>query len=201
MNSKSFSLISVLTLSSISYNVFSQKKGFEGLAYAKTSLESIIKQYGATIPDSSKTYKDYYLPISKKYNAAKASYSAFLGAMKDCILNSNTEKKIKKCLQSRTLNIENNLDTLRSLFDNAYLEYYLKHQIKTQGEIITKNNGAITADTIKALMGALIDAGIKIWDEFQKRNKQFKDDYLANIQNKDYILSDFDDLIKQVNKK
>jgi hypothetical protein len=185
----------------ISNQLCAQKKGFESLAFAKTSLESIVKQYGSDIPDSSKVYKEYYLPISKQYNQAKASYAAYLGAMKDCILENDGEKKIKKCLQKQTLDIKKNLDSLQALFDNAYLFYYIEHPTPSNAEIKPHNTGVITAATITSLISALIDAGIKIWDEIQKKNKQFKDDYLTNIGSKDYVLGDFDDLVKQGSAK
>jgi hypothetical protein len=181
----------------VNNQLFSQKKGFASLAFAKTSLESIVKQYGADIPDTSEVYKKYYLLISREYNEAKANYSAYLGAMKDCILNNDREKAIKGCLQKQTLNIEKNLDSLQVLFSNAYLLYFLVHPVSTNAETKPHNTSAITAATVTALLGALVDAGIKIWDEIQKKNKQFKDDYLTNIGSKDYILGDFDDLVKQ----
>ena len=187
----------VVLLSFVTVGYSQNKTGFASLAYAKTSLESIVKQYGAEIPDSSKVFKDFYLPISKQYNAAKANYEAFKGAMNDCILSNNTEKKTKQCLQRQTLNVEKNLDTLQGLFGSMFVLYYIEHPVNPKVENTTKNTGIITADFIKILIGALLDAGVKIWDEIQKKNKQFKDDYLKSIQSAQYTLGDFDVLLKQ----
>ena len=103
------------------YSCVSQKQGFESLSYAKTSLESIIKEFGSTINDSSGTYRKYYISLSKQYNNAKANYEAQRCSMKDCILNNNSQKKIKKCWQSKQLNVQNSLDSLQSILDAAYI--------------------------------------------------------------------------------
>ena len=52
-------------------NMFGQSKGFEFLSSSKSSLESIIKIYASAIPDTSETYKKYYLLLAKNYNKAK----------------------------------------------------------------------------------------------------------------------------------
>ena len=182
----------------ISVASFSQKKGFEFLSSGKTSLESVIKTYASSIPDSSETFKKYYVALSRNYNKAKASYNGYRGAMKDCILNNDNKRKIQQCLRTKSVDIEGRLDTLDMILEQAYLEAYFKSGGQTIPSTTSgKNSGFFTGDMIKELIDSLINGTVKLWGESKKFKKQYKDDYLNNIASKEYDLSDLDELIKQ----
>ena len=179
-----------------------QKKGFESLAFAKSKLESILKEYSSTIDSNSETYKAYYFPLSKQYNSAKAEYDAYRGSMKDCILNNNNRKKIISCLQTKQLNVKSSLDSLDNILEMAYFQAYSKDS--TSKIPITNsghNTGLVTGDFIKTVLDSLVSGVINIWDQSKKYKKQFKDDYLSNIENKNYALSDFTELVKPPSKR
>ena len=181
---------------------YAQKTGFESLAFAKSKLESILKQYNSVIDSNSNVNRQYYFPLSKQYNSAKAEYDSYRGSMKDCILNNNNRKKIISCLQTKQLNVKSSLDSLNSILEMAYLQSYSEDSTKKVP--ITNsghNTGLITGDFIKTVLDSLISGVIKIWDQSKKYKKQFKDDYLNNIESKDYALSDFTELVKPPSKK
>jgi hypothetical protein len=180
---------------------FGQSKGFEFLSSSKSSLESIIKVYATTIPDTSETYKKYYLPLARNYNKAKSSFDGYRGSMKDCIMNNNTKRKIQQCLQEKVANIKEQLDSLGYILDMAYLEAYSKRIIKERDpQYSGKNTGIITADFIKTLLDSLLVGTLKVWDQIKKYRKEYKDTYLGEISNKQYELSDIDELLIQKNK-
>src|SRR5579875_998390 len=159
-----------------------QSKGFEFLSSSKSSLESVIKVYAKTIPDTSETYKKYYLALVRNYNKAKSSYDGYRGGMKDCIMNNNTKRKIQQCLQSKVVNIKQQLDSLSFILDMAYLEAYSKQTIKQKDPNYTgKNTGLITDDFVKSLLDSLISGTLKIWDQIKKYRKEYKDTYLSEI--------------------
>jgi hypothetical protein len=178
------------------FNCYSQSKGFEFLAASKSSLESVIRSYAKAIPDSSDTYKQYYLSLITNYNKAKASYDGYRGAMKDCILNNETKGKIQRCLQSKSVSIKSQLDSLDNVLERAYLDAYLKKTIKKNDPVYSgQNTGLFTGDFIKSLLDTLLNGTLKLWDQTKKYRKEYKDNYLNNIASKDYDLSDVDDLL------
>lgn len=186
----------------LSLNTFSQTNGFEFLASSKTSLESIIKLYASSIPDTTETYKKYYLPLGFNYNKAKASYDGYRGAMKDCILNNKNQKQIQECLKTKMVDIKSQLDTLSAILNAAYIEAYSKQILKSSDPTYSgQNSGLITGDFIKGLLDTLITGTIKIWDQIKKYRKDYKDTYLTQISNKEYDLAEFDQLLKGSNKE
>jgi hypothetical protein len=173
-----------------------QSKGFEFLSSSKSSLESIIKVYASAIPDSSRTYKKYYLPLANTYNKAKSSYNGYRGSMKDCILNYNTKTKIQHCLQSNSVSIKDQLDSLNSILTRAYFEAYSQNLTKSPDPTYSgKNTGLITGDVIKSILDTLLNGALKLSDQIQKYRKDYKDGYLNAITSKEYDLADFDDLL------
>ena len=182
----------------VSDRCFCQKKGFEFLSFAKSSLESVISDYAATIPDTSAVFKKYYIALARNYNKAKASYDGYRGAMKGCILDNNSKNKIVKCLQSKTVDIQGNLDTLETVLESAYFEESsIQSKPGNNPGYSGKNSGLITTSFISSFFDSLVNGAIKLWDQSQKYKKQFRDDYLNNITSKDYDLSELDDLLKK----
>lgn len=184
-----------LFINTISY---SQTKGFEFLASSKSSLESVIKTYANSITDTSETYKIYYIPLLKYYNKAKASYNGYRGAMKDCILSNESKKKIQRCLKSKSVNIQEQLDSLDNILNNAYLDAYSKKALKADVPTYSgKNTGLFTGDFIKTLLDSLLDGTIKLWDQSKKYRREYKDNYLSNISSKEYDLVDIEVLLSK----
>jgi hypothetical protein len=182
----------------IQINAYTQKGGLEFLSYAKSSMESVISNYASAIPDTSIVYKKYYLSLAKSYNSLKANYSGYRGSLKDCILNNNSKKKIQNCLAGKTIDIKGSLDTLQSVMDQAYLEQYALQGSKTKDPTFSGHNSTLVpANFVSGLLDTLISGVLKVWDQTQKYKKQYRDDYLNNITNKDYDLSEIDDLLKR----
>jgi hypothetical protein len=191
------SILIVLSLIIVNFSS-GQTKGFEFLSASKSSLESIIKEYANSIPDTSETFKKFYLPLAKNYNKAKASYNGYRGAMKDCILNNETKSKIQKCLQSKSISIQSQLDTLNNILETAYLDASSKKIIKTTNpDYNGKNASLFTGDTIKAILDTLLNGAFKLFDDIKKYRKDYKDSYLNQITSKDYDLADIDDLLSK----
>jgi hypothetical protein len=188
----------IILLISLEKVALSQTKGFEFLSSAKSSIESIISNYSAQIPDTSPVFKAHYLQLAKAYSKAKADYSGYRGAMKDCILDNNSKKNIQKCISSKAVNISSDLDTLRSVLETAYMEEAARETNKVQNPTYSgHNSGLITSDIIKGIMDSLLGGALKIWDQCQKYKKQYRDDYLSNLTSKDYDLAEIDDLLKK----
>jgi hypothetical protein len=179
------------------------KTGFETLKYFKSSLEGTIKLFVNKIPDSSNTYKKYFLKVGQQYNLARASFEGYKGKMINCISQKNTSKKIRACLSSESPNLDLYLDSLNTLLTAAYLANYIENGIESEYKKSgTQNTGSFTIEQGILVINSLIEASIKIFNESSKYKKELKEQFIKEIASKDYVIMEFLELIKsQQNSK
>lgn len=184
--------------------VFAQQEGvgFQTLKYFKTLLESTVKEFAATIPDSTKTYRHHYILISEQYNLARAQFEGYKGSMINCINQSSSAKKIRGCLSSKSPNLGIHLDSLLGLIKRAYFEIYIERGTQyNHTETGARNVTAITPEAVNTILTSLIDAAIKISTESSKVKKQLREQFVNDISNKEYVLLEFQELIRTTSKK
>ena len=190
---KPITLITLFVL--LASQIKAQDLGFGQIAFAKSSIEQIVKKF-EQFPDTSKVYIKYYDLLNNQYIKCVQTYESYRGNIKSCLLaNQGKVKKSKKCLEANKLEIQKALDSLEKITIYAYKEYYGNKMLELG---ISTDPGSINLDQFNlaaAAIKALIDGGISIAKYITDKNATERDRILKEMDSNIYNLPLFKDLI------
>lgn len=163
-----------------------QDKDTTGLSFLSSTKNTIEETIGKMkrIPDTSAVYIATYNQLNNLYIKTSSSYIAYRSEMVTCILNSKKSKQARQCLKMGAPDLKSSLDSLFTLTDRAYNEYY--H---------TGGKRSVLLDLVAGIISGLVDGGVKIWDKIDGKTEAVKKAITDEVKSESYNLKPFDQLL------